>query len=392
MSSATTHWVVVPVAQRSDGGWVDEVLRARLRESPLPGLADPSVDVPRQRIEAVRHASVDHETNERFRPRGWTDGLPVVAPTLGRVGEMLAQCGLAPMQALGELEPQRGVATVERLAANAVMAGCAPEHFPVVLAAVRAVLDPAFNLRGVQTTDENVTPLVIVSGPIAERIGMNGGMGVLGPGWRANACIGRALRLVMHNIGGGWPGAVSMAGIGQPGRYTLCVTEHAAVSPWPPLHHDLGHAAAENAVTVLRAESVINVTGELDDIASAMATAASGFSLLHGGKVAVLVAPHVARSAAARGMGRAELQRWLHAHARIATRDAERYWIVRHIGRTYGLPDWVKRGLAQNSVPVVEKPEDIVLFVAGADIPIPQNAYFPAWGFPPAVITVPVAN
>ena len=179
------HWVVVPVAQRADGGWVDEVLRERLRETPRPGLADPDVAVPRQRIEAVRDAAVDPAINALYGPRGWTDGLPVVAPTLGRVRDLLAHTALAPTHVLGDMEPQRGVATVERVAANAVMAGCAPEHFPVVIAAVSAVLDPTFNLRGVQTTDENVTPLVIVGGPVAARIGMNGGMGVLGPGWRA---------------------------------------------------------------------------------------------------------------------------------------------------------------------------------------------------------------
>ena len=386
------HWVVVPVAQRADGGWVDEVLRERLRETPRPGLADPDVAVPRQRIEAVRDAAVDPAINALYGPRGWTDGLPVVAPTLGRVRDLLAHTALAPTHVLGDMEPQRGVATVERIAANAVMAGCAPEHFPVVLAAVTAVLDPAFNLRGVQTTDENVTPLVIVGGPVAARIGMNGGMGVLGPGWRANACIGRALRLAMTNIGGGWPAAVSMAGTGQPGRYTLCVAQNDSASPWPPLHVDLGLEPATSAVTVVRAESAINVTGDLVDLASVMATSASAFSILHGGKVAVLLAPHVVRGAAAQGMDRAAVRRWLHEHARLDTAAFERSWIARNIVRTYGLPEWVQRSLAGGRVPVVEHPEDIVLFVAGADIPIPQNAYFPAWGFPPAVITVPIAD
>ena len=172
--------------------------------------------------------------------RGWTDGLPIVPPTLDRVDAMLRACLRGRNESLGELDPLKGVATVERVAANAVMAGCAPEHFPVVLAAVEALADPAFNLRGVQTTDENVAPLILLSGPVVERLEVNSGFGMLGPGWQANAAIGRAVRFVMNNIGGGWPEAVSFAGLGQPGRYTMVLAENAAANPWEPLHEELG--------------------------------------------------------------------------------------------------------------------------------------------------------
>lgn len=393
MSTGAARWVVVPVAEQPGGGWVDEVLRQRLRESPMPGLADPDAPAPRLRVEVVRAADPDAEAAERFLRRGWTDGLPIVVPTTGRVRAMLERSPWPATHAFGEMEPLRGVATVERIAANAVMAGCAPAHFPVVLAAVRALLDPAFTLRGVQTTDENVTPLTIVSGPVAARIGLNGGIGALGPGWRANACIGRALRLVMSNVGGGWPGVVSMAGIGQPGRYTLCVGENDAASPWPPLARDLGHPEGASTVTVMRAESAINVTGDLDDVAWTMSGASSLFSVLHGGRVAVLLAPHVARGAAARGLDRAGVARWLHAHARVDGEAWRRSWLARQVATTYGVPGWVERALADTGrAPIVETPEDIVVFVAGADVPIPQNVFFPAWGFPPASVTVPVVE
>ncbi len=391
--SVASRWVVVPVAQQSGGGWVDEVLRQRLRETPMPGLADPEAPVPRQRVEVLRGTDPDAEAAARFLARGWTDGLPVVVPTLGRVQAMIERSPWPATHVLGEMEPQRGLASIEKVAANAVMAGCAPEHFPVVLAAVRALLHPEFTLRGVQTTDENVTPLTIVSGPVAARIGLNGGIGALGPGWRANACIGRALRLVMSNVGGGWPAVVSMAGIGQPGRYTLCVGENDAASPWPPLAQDLGHPAGTSTVTVMRAESAINVTGGLDDVAWTMSGASSLFSVLHGGRVAVLLAPHVARGAAAQGMDRAGVARWLHQHARIAPDAWRRSWLARQVASSYGVPDWVERALAADEgIPVVESPQDIVVFVAGADVPIPQNVYFPAWGFPPASVTVPVVE
>jgi len=170
--------------------------------------------------------------------QGWGDGFPVIPPTEARVQAMLEATPLAPSHVVGVVEPRRGEATVEKIAVNAVMAGCRPEYLPVVLAAVEAVLDPAFNLRGVQTTDENVAPLLVVNGPVARALDVNAAGGALGPGWRANATIGRALRLAMNNVGGGWPGAVSFAGLGHPGRYTLCLAERAWDSPWPALHEE----------------------------------------------------------------------------------------------------------------------------------------------------------
>ena len=279
-------WVVLPTGQRASGEWIDDTLRRRAEEAGLLARTPLAGQFPRHRVEVVRAADPVEEVNRLFEARGWTDGLPVVPPTLTRVEAMCATTARAPSDVLGEVEPLRGEATVEKIAANAVMAGCRPEHFPVVLAAVEAVLDPAFNMRGVQTTDENVAPLLIVSGPLAARLGINAGFGALGPGWRANAAIGRAVRLVMLNLGGGWPGAVSLAGLGQPGRYTLCLAERED-SPWPPLHVELGYRPEQSTVTVLRAETAINVTGGLAELASVMASAASAFTMLHEGRVAV---------------------------------------------------------------------------------------------------------
>ena len=230
----------------------------------------------------------DGDPGALYYRRGWTDGLPIVPPTLDRVDAMLRAGGRGRNESLGELDPLKGVATVERVAANAVMAGCAPEHFPVVVAAVEALADPAFNLRGVQTTDENVAPLILLSGPVVERLEVNAGFGMLGPGWQANAAIGRAVRFVMNNIGGGWPEAVSFAGLGQPGRYTMVLAENAAANPWEPLHEELGR---ENALVLMRAETAINVTGGLDDLASVMGSAASAFNMAWEGKAAVVMAP-----------------------------------------------------------------------------------------------------
>jgi hypothetical protein len=376
-------WVVVPAGQRVSGEWIDDTLRLRVEERGLLARTPLAGRFPRHRVEVVRAADPADEVNALFEARGWTDGLPVVPPTLGRVQALCAVTARSPSEAVGEVEPLRGVATVEKIAANAVMAGCRPEHFPVVLAAVEAVLDPAFNLRGVQTTDENVAPLLVVSGPLAARVGLNAGFGALGPGWRANATIGRALRLIMLNLGGGWPGAVSLAGLGHPGRYTLCLAERDD-SPWPPLHVELGYRREQSAVTVLRAETVINVTGGLAEVASVMAGAASAFTMRYEGRVTVVVAPFVARRLAAEGWSKDDVKRRLHEQARVPVAAWRQWWL-----RTTA-PEWpafIREAEASGHLPVVKAPEDITVVVAGADLPIPQLAYLPSWGFPPCRVT-----
>jgi hypothetical protein len=283
------------------------------------------------------------------------------------------------------VDPLGGVATVEKVAANAVMAGCEPAHFPVVLAAVQALLDPAFNLRGVQTTDENVAPLLVVNGPLAARLGINAGWGALGPGWPANAAIGRAAHLVMHNLGGGWPGAVSFAGLGQPGRYTLCLAERDD-SPWPPLHVEQGYRADQSTVTLLRAETVINVTGGLDELASVMGSAASLFGILHGGKPTVILSPFTARRLAGLGWTRERVRRELFARGRLPADTWRHSWIHATV-RASDWPDWAVAAAASGAIPAVGEPDDITLVVAGAELPIPQHAYCPSWGHPPCRIT-----
>jgi hypothetical protein len=318
-------WVLVPAGQRASGEWIDDTLRARAEEKGLLARSPRAAEFPRQRVELIRDADPVAAVNRLYRERGWTDGLPIVPPTIGRVDEMVAEGSLERHAVLGEVEPLGGVATVEKVAANAVMAGCEPAHFPVVLAAVQALLDPAFNLRGVQTTDENVAPLLVVNGPLAARLGINAGWGALGPGWPANAAIGRTAHLVMHNLGGGWPGAVSFAGLGQPGRYTLCLAERDD-SPWPPLHVEQGYRADQSTVTLLRAETVINVTGGLDELASVMGSAASLFGILHGGKPTVILSPFTARRLAGEGWTRERVRRELFARGRLPADTWRRSW------------------------------------------------------------------
>ena len=380
-------WVLVPAGQRASGEWIDDTLRARAEEKGLLGRTPRAGEFPRQRVELVRDPDPGAAVNRLYRERGWTDGLPIVPPTLGRVDEMVAAGPLERHAVLGEVEPLRGVATVEKVAANAVMAGCEPAHFPVVTAAVQAILDPAFNLRGVQTTDENVAPLLVIGGPAAARLGINAGWGALGPGWAANAAIGRAVRLVMNNLGGGWPGAVSFAGLGQPARYGLCLAEREDGLPWPPLHVELGYRPEQSVVVALRAETVINVTGGLEELASVMGSAASLFGILHSGKVAVILSPFTARRLAAEGRSRADVRRELFARGRLPAEVWRRSWL-HGIARASDWPEWARAAAErEGAVPAVREPDDITLVVAGADLPISQHAYCPTWGHPPCRVT-----
>ena len=199
-----------------------------------------------------RRVAIESETavyDEYYR-RGWTDGLPIVAPTPERVAAMCEYVRLRPDHEIAELPPRRAIVTVEKVAINAVMAGCLREYFPVVLAAIEAIADPTFNLFGVDTTTSGVCVLTVVNGPIRQALEINCSYGCLGPGWRANATIGRAIALTQQNVGGRVPGPVSKTTHGQPGRYTMCMGEFEEKSPWPPLHVERGFKAEESTVTV----------------------------------------------------------------------------------------------------------------------------------------------
>ena len=195
---------------------------------------------------------------EEMYERGFSDGLPVVPPTPERVEAMLA--GRDPVVSLGDVPPAHGTATLERVAACAVLAGCRPEHLPVVIAAVEAALDPAFNAHGIAVTTQPAGTLVIVNGPGREALGLNSGMGVLGPGTRANATIGRALRLVLTLTGGAGPGRLDRSTLGHPAKMGLCIAEAEEASPWEPLHVERGFPAGATTVTVLAADAPLSVS------------------------------------------------------------------------------------------------------------------------------------
>jgi hypothetical protein len=193
--------------------------------------------------------------------RGWTDGLPVVPPTPSRVLRMLQGTTRAPGELLGLVPPDLAPCTVEKVAINAVMAGCKPEYLPIVLAAVEAALIDEFGMHGILCTTMFAGPLVIVNGPMARRVGVNSGVNALGQGHRANASIGRALQLVIRNVGGGRPGEVDRATLGTPGKYTFCFAE-AEDSVWEPLHMQRGFARDASTVTLFAGEGVQGVVDQ----------------------------------------------------------------------------------------------------------------------------------
>ena len=188
--------------------------------------------------------------------RGWSDGLPVVPPTDERILRMLGGTERKPDEIVGLIPPNLSPCTVEKVAINAVMAGCKPEYMPVVLGVLEAALDPLFTMHGLLCTTHFSGPLVIINGPIARTIGMNSGVNALGQGNRANATIGRALQLIVRNVGGGLPGAIDRATLGNPGKYTFCFAEDESDPAWESLAERRGIARGKNAVTLFHGEGV----------------------------------------------------------------------------------------------------------------------------------------
>src|SRR5215472_4192455 len=228
-------------------------------------------------LAAAMSGQDDADELEEMFERGWTDGLPVIPPTAERVVAMLG--GRDPDASLGPVPPAMGEATLARVAACAVLAGCRPEYFPVVAAAARAVLDPAFNLHGQAATTQPAGQLVVVNGPVREAVGLNSGMGALGPGFRANLTIGRALRLLVCLTGGAMPGAMDRSTLGHMGKLSFCIAEDEETSPWEPLHVERGFAAGQSVVTVIGSDAPLSISDHRsrtpEDLAYILAWAAA---------------------------------------------------------------------------------------------------------------------
>ena len=336
------------------------------------------------RESATATVPADVDLVEYYYERGFSDGLPVVPPTQEKVDEIVARLGGDASFVEARIAPRWGDLTREVLAINMVMAGCKPEYTPVVLAAVKALTDQAFNLNGVQATTHVASPLLIVNGPIAREIGMNGGVNAFGSGNRANATIGRALRLIMLNVGGGWPGDLDKSTLGHPGKYTYCVTENEAQSPLAPYHVEHGYKPEDSTVFVMAAEAPHSVTnhisndpeGILDTMCSAMSTIASNSAVL-GGHIAVVLGLEHAQTIGKHGWSRADVRNYLfqnHGNRFIDLAYGHRY------GKVYNrnLPKYYKRE-DNTRIPIIHSPENIHLFVMGGEAGR-FSVLIPGWG------------
>ncbi|HXJ81969.1 MAG TPA: hypothetical protein VMS64_25195 [Candidatus Methylomirabilis sp.] len=203
------------------------------------------------------------ELIEAYYARGWTDGLPVVPPTEKSVAEMLAGGGLPAEHVIGEIRDRHVVVTAGKLAINAVMAGCRPEYLPVVVSAVRGLCHPTFAYHGPASSTGGSAMVLIVNGPIARALGINSGNNVFGQGFRANATIGRAVRLTMMNVMNTKPGLLDRATLGNPGKYSFCFSEDEENHPWEPLHVERGFRADQSTVTVYASNSLCQVYNQL---------------------------------------------------------------------------------------------------------------------------------
>jgi hypothetical protein len=295
--------------------------------------------------------------------RGWTDGLPVVPPTESRVLAMLDGTTRAPGEVVATVPPNMAPATVEKVAINAVMAGCRPEYLPVVLAAVEAVCTDEFNIHGVLATTWFVGPVVVVNGPVSRAIGMNSGINALGQGNRANATIGRAVQLLVRNVGGGRPGEVDRATLGTPGKYSFCFAEDEAGSPWESLAVERGFAPDASTVTVFAGGGVHGVADQhsrtADSLVRSLAACLRGVShpkLALGYDACLVVSPDHGRVFRQAGWSRARLRRELDALL-IMTGDE----LIRGVG---GIEEGMANDVAGTTLPKF-RPGGLLLAYAG---------------------------
>ncbi|MBI2917976.1 MAG: hypothetical protein HYY01_08270 [Chloroflexi bacterium] len=311
-----------------------------------------------------------------FYARGWTDGLPIVPPTEDRVLAMLGGTPRDSQEVVAVLPPRWAEATIEKVAINAVMAGCVPEYMPVVITALEAMAEERFNLMGIQATTHPCAPLVIVNGPVRRRLEMNSGANCLGQGNRANATIGRALRLCLVNLGGGLPGVGDKATQGHPGKYTYCVAENEEDSPWEPLHVERGFAPDTSTVTVAACEAPHNMSDQYNRegywvlmmVAGSMCVAGSNNPHMLSGEPLVAFGPEHAHTIARDGYSKTQVKEFLYENSQVPIK-----WY------SPGDIEWRhQRFEVQGRLPLTRGAGDLMVIVAGGAGK--HSCYMPTFG------------
>jgi hypothetical protein len=312
--------------------------------------------------------------------RGWGDGLPVIPPTAERVERMLEVGGGGDSdEIVATLPPRNGAATRRAIAVNAVLAGCPPDVLPVLVTATRAMGKPELNLEGIQATTHPVAPLVVVHGRAASALGFNAGLGAFGPGRRANATVGRAVRFLLLHVGGARPGAGDASTQGQPSKYTFCIAENTLDSPWPPYPWTLG-ITTDSAVTVACTENPHNChdmwsqgpEGILDRMATVIAQLGSNNAPVSSAEVFVALCPEHAVTIAEAGWSRDDVQSYLFERARLPASQMR---------AAFDPPLWEQwmRAVADDALlPVTGRPDNYrILVVGGAG---KHSSVLPSWG------------
>ena len=339
-----------------------------------PTVTELQTAIPLYPAERFKFKGTFSDVDKFFIEKGWADGFPIIPPTVEAVKEMLEGTDRVPNEVIGIIPTRMGAATVEVIAANAVMSGCLPTYMPILIAAVEAIVDESFSLGGVQTTTGHHSPLLIINGPIRKQLNINYAIGILVPGWRADATIGRAIRLIQNNVGGAIPGVTDMTCIGSPSRYTYVFGENEEENPWEPLHVERGYGPSTSTVTVGAAyapQPVCDHWGEKPEEILAIAADVMGtLSLFHGTKgyrplveeaLLVLVPEHAAVIAKA-GWSKNDIRRFLFENAQVSLSQ------LKKLRRTISLPKWIdpsKEGMGDIMLPIWDKPERIVVVVAG---------------------------
>jgi hypothetical protein len=309
------------------------------------------------------------DVDKLFMEKGWADGFPIVPPTVEAVEEMLKGTDRSPGDVVGLIPPRMGVLTMEMIATNAVMAGSLPTYMPVIIAAVEAMVERDFNLGGVQTTTGAHWAALVVNGPIRKQLPLNYGAGVLGPGWRANATIGRAIRLIMTNVGGAHPGISDMTCIGIAERYTYVLAENEEANPWEPLHVERGSRPEANTVTVAAAWAPAPVCDHVgatpEEILAVAADTMATISRFHieykastSEDMLVLVPEH-AETIAKAGWSKDDIRRFLFNQARVPYRQ------LKDLRRPITLPVGIDPNNLDAMLPLYDKPERIQIVVSG---------------------------
>jgi hypothetical protein len=315
------------------------------------------------------------EAIEFYYAKGWTDGLPVVPPTEQSIRAMLDAVGLDPGEEITFIEHRQVSVTAEKVAINAVMAGCLPAHMPVVVAAIEAIGDPRWSYHGPATSTGGSAVFMLVNGPIARELDINYENNLFGPGWRSNATLGRAVRLVMRNVIGTLPGRLDRSSLGHPGKYTYCIAENEAESPWPPVHVERGFRPEQNTVTVLAALAPHQFSNQLSNTAEGVLTTGCAHMRISAGLrsqpqyVLVLAGEHM-RVIGNDGWSKDDIKRYCFENTRTSHAEMKRMHVM---------PGEIGPEDDTTMQTLVESPEDFIVVAAGGRAGV-QSAFIPGWG------------